>query len=361
MSSTSPYVVIMAGGIGSRFWPYSRNSHPKQFMDILGTGKSLLRMTFERFTQTTSPDRIYVVTNSEYSALVQEHLPELSTAQILSEPVRRNTAPCIAYASYKIAQQDPNAVMIVTPSDHYVGREERFFDSINTAVSAAESDQKLITMGIQPTRPETGYGYIQYLPDQDHGVHKVKTFTEKPQIDLAQKFLESGDFVWNSGIFIWSVSAINQAFGTFLPEIAEAFEDGKEAFYSDGENEMVQKVYALCKNISIDYGVMEKANNVFVVLADFDWSDLGSWRSMYEQRPEKDEANNVVDANALLYDTSNSLIMSQNPKRLIVANGLKDFLVADCDDVLVICPLSAEAKFRDFVSDVKSTKSKEYL
>lgn len=358
--SSSTYVVIMAGGIGSRFWPASRNHHPKQFMDIMGTGKSLLRMTFERFATIFPAENIFVVTNGEYAQLVQEHLPELSDDRLLLEPVRRNTAPCIAYASYKIASKDPNAIMLVTPSDHYVGREDHFFASLRTAVNEAAKGEKLITLGIQPTRPETGYGYIQYLPEEEGGVHRVKTFTEKPEIELAQKFLDSGDFVWNAGIFIWSVAAINAAFEQHLPELAEAFVEGAEAFYSPEEPAMIRRVYGLSKNISIDYGVMEKAKNVHVVLGEFDWSDLGSWHSMYDQRTEKDEQGNVVDANALLYDTHNSLIRGDK-KRLILTQGLDGYLVADCDDVLVICPIDNDGRFREFVSDVKSKKGKEYL
>ena len=357
---SSTYVVIMAGGIGSRFWPYSRQQHPKQFMDIMGTGKSLLRMTYERFLQVCPAENIYVVTSGEYGGLVKEHLPEITPDQVLLEPIRRNTAPCIAFASYKIAQRDPNAVMVVTPSDHYVGREERFFNSINVAIDAATPGDKLITMGIHPSRPETGYGYIQYLPEETAGVNKVKTFTEKPEVELAQKFLESGDFVWNSGIFIWSVKAINEAFEKFLPEIGEAFEEGKEKFYTEEEAGFVQKVYGLSKNISIDYGVMEKAKNVYVVLSDFDWSDLGSWQSMYELRGEKDEDGNVIEGNALLYETKNSFVMGSK-KKLILAKGLEDYLIADCGNVLVICPMDEEYRFREYVSDVKSKKGKEFI
>lgn len=352
------YVVIMAGGIGSRFWPYSRNSKPKQFLDILGTGKSLLRMTFERFEKIVPISNIYVVTNDDYKELVNKDLPELTDEQILCEPLRRNTAPCITYASHKIATIDKNAVMIVAPSDHLIVNEEEFYGVIKTALAAASDHDKLITIGMKPNRPETGFGYIQFIESDDE-LKKVKTFTEKPEKELAKKFLESGDFVWNSGIFIWGVTAILKEIERCLPETSEIFDDIKDKIGTPEEDDAVDMAYSQCANISIDFGVMEKAENVFTVLGDFGWSDLGSWNSLHEQLP-KDEHKNVVRGNALLYDTKNSILFTNNDK-LTVAQGLKDYLIFDSEDILLICKKSDEQKFREFVADVKDNKGKKYL
>lgn len=353
------YVVIMAGGIGSRFWPYSRNDNPKQFLDVLGIGMSLLQMTYHRFLDICPPENIYIVTNQTYYHLVSKQLPELVDDQILLEPVRRNTAPCVAYACYKIAKKDPQATVIIAPSDHAIFKEKEFKDTLKGALSSAAGNDKLITLGIKPNRPETGYGYIQYHQDTLNSLKKVKTFTEKPQLDLARKFLESGDFVWNAGIFIWDVAAIIKAFSIHLPEVAEIFEEGKKHFYTAGENKFIKKAYSQCKNISIDYGVMEKADNVYVVLGDFGWSDLGSWNSLHEIK-DKDESYNVVDANALVYDSKNCIVKGPKDK-LIVLQGLEGYLVAVCDNVLLICKKDEEVKFREFSSDVKSKKGNEYL
>ncbi len=352
------FVVIMAGGIGSRFWPYSRNSKPKQFIDVLGTGKSLIQMTFDRFLSKVPKENIYVVTNDAYAQLVKEQLPELSDGQILREPLRRNTAPCIAYASYKIAKINPDAVITVTPSDHMIFKEAEFLATLQTAIDAANDQEKLITIGLKPNRPETGYGYIQYL-ESDNEIKKVKTFTEKPERELAMKFIESGDFVWNSGIFVWSVRAIISAIQSSLPEMAETFSDTIKALNTSNEYAAISSAYSQCNNISIDYGVMEKASNVFVVLGDFGWSDLGSWDSLHEIS-EKEENNNVVNGNVLLYDTKNSLVQGPEDK-LIVVQGLDGYLVAECDNVLLICKKDDEQKFRDFVADVKDKKGKEFL
>jgi mannose-1-phosphate guanylyltransferase len=353
------YVVIMAGGIGSRFWPYSRNNYPKQFIDVLGMGKSLLRITYERFQKLVPSENIFVVTNDIYQDLVTEQLPEVTGDQVLLEPNRRNTAPCIAYASYKIAQRNERAQVIVTPSDHAIFNEDNFANAIRSGLEAARDDDKLITLGIEPNRPETGYGYIQYHDDYDGPVKKVKTFTEKPQLDLAQKFIESGDFVWNSGIFIWNVKAITTAFERHLPEIAEIFQNISPRYYSEDEVSSIKNAYAHCKNISIDYGVMEKANNVYVVLGDFGWSDLGSWNALYDIK-EKDQQQNVVDANVLIYETQSTLIRGEKSK-LIVVQGLEGYLVADCKDVLLICKKDEEHRFRQFFSDVKALKGQEFL
>lgn len=346
-----PFVVIMAGGIGSRFWPYSRNNHPKQFLDILGTGRSLLQMTFDRFSAFTTPERILVVTQMKYLPLIKEQLPEVLDEHVLPEPVKRDTATCIAYASYKIRKKFPEAKVIVTPSDHLIINESLFQARVGNALDAAEEQNYLVTLGIKPNRPEVGYGYIQYINEPEQIAKKVKTFTEKPTLELASTFLESGDFVWNSGIFIWKNNSIIHAFEKYLPELAEVFEEGDNFFYTENEEEFIRKAYSLIKNISIDYGIMEKSDSVFVVLGDFGWSDLGSWQSLHELQPH-DEHGNVVEANALLYDTGNSYI-KVSPEKLVVIHGLDNFLVNESNNVLLICKLDAEKRFREFVGDAK--------
>ena len=352
------YVVIMAGGVGSRFWPYSRNDHPKQFLDVMGVGSSLLQLTFQRFLHVCPAENIYIVTSQDYYKLVKDQLPDLTDDQILLEPARKNTAPCIAYASYKIAKKDPQATMVVTPSDHAILKEKIFIKSIQKSLKHAFDKDILITMGIQPNRPETGYGYIQYHINNDSEFKRVKTFTEKPQLDLAKKFLESGEFVWNAGIFIWNVASINKAFHQFLPEISESFEMIKESYYTSKEKRAIQHAYSQFKIISIDYGIMEKADNVYVILGDFGWSDLGSWDSLHDIK-EKDKNNNVIEANVLLYNTSNSLFLGAEEK-LIVVHGLEDYLVADTGDVLLICKKDIESEMRRIIKDVKSRKGEKY-
>lgn len=341
----------MAGGIGSRFWPYSRATKPKQFLDVLGTGRSLLQMTFDRFLNICPAENIYVITNKSYKDLVQEQLPELSDDQVLLEPIGRNTAPAVAYPAFKIQQKDPEAVMIVAPSDHVVFKEDVFEANLTTAINAASGSDKLITLGIVPSRPETGYGYIQYLSNTEAEVKKVKTFTEKPELDLAKKFIESGDFVWNAGIFIWSIDSITQAFHEHMKDTAVIFEEGKDHYYKESEQEFIDKAYTQCKSISIDYGVMEKAENVHMVKGRFDWSDLGSWDSLHEIR-DKDENDNVIDGNALLYDTKNSFVKGPDDV-LIVTQDLDGYLVTLSDNVVLICKKDAEKKFREFLNDAK--------
>ncbi|SNR97245.1 mannose-1-phosphate guanylyltransferase (GDP) [Belliella buryatensis] len=347
-----PYIVIMAGGIGSRFWPYSRHGKPKQFLDVLGTGRTLLQMTFDRFLNLTDIDRFFVVTNKKYQHLVKEQLPEIPESQILSEPLRRNTAACIAYASYKIAQKDSEAKVVVTPADHLILKEFNFIQKIKQSLQAADIENHLITIGIKPNRPETGYGYIQYIVNEKAEAKKVKTFTEKPNAKLAKAFIESGDFVWNSGMFAWKVQSIIHAFEKFMPEVAEIFEEGFAFYDTDREEAFINKAYSQVKNVSIDYGIMEKSNQVYVVLGDFGWSDLGSWMSLYELQP-KDKGNNVVEANALLYDTENSYI-KVNSDKLVVVQGLNNYLINESENVLLICKLDAEKKFREFVIDAKA-------
>jgi mannose-1-phosphate guanylyltransferase len=352
------YVVIMAGGIGSRFWPYSRQDHPKQFIDILGTGKSLLQHTADRFKNICPVENVYVVTNISYGDLVSEQLPSLSKDQILLEPTKRNTAPCIGYSCYKIAEKNPNARIIVSPSDHAIFNEEKFEKAVNESIEGFEDSEALVTIGIKPSRPETGYGYIQFF-NNDNPLKKVKTFTEKPNIELATKFVESGEFVWNAGIFIWSANAIKKAFTHYLPEIAEVFEEAKKHFFTDEEQGAIEKAYSHCRNISIDYGIMEKSSNVYVMLAEFDWSDLGSWNSLYDIS-EKDNDENVHDANVLVYESKNCMFKAPKDK-LVVAEGLDGYLVADCGNALIICKKDHEKKFREFVDDVKTKKGQKYL
>jgi mannose-1-phosphate guanylyltransferase len=357
MRSKDTFVVIMAGGIGSRFWPFSRTNNPKQFHDVLGVGSSMLQMTANRFRDICPPENIYVVTNSDYRELVKEQLPALTDNQILCEPIGRNTAPAIAYASYKISQINPNATLVVAPADHVILKEESFVRIIQEAVTAAEEEEILITLGITPSRPDTGYGYIQFLEEGKH-LKKVKTFTEKPNLELAQMFLDSGDFVWNSGIFIWNVKSILKAFRQYLSEISEIFEEGLLYLNKPQEEESINRAYSHCRNISIDYGIMEKADNVFVLLSEFGWSDLGTWNSLYSIG-KKDEAGNVIDGDVLLYDTRNCIIKTPH-ERLVVINGLENFIVAEYDNVLMICPKDQEQRVKDFVADVKSKKGSGY-
>ncbi len=354
----SIYVVIMAGGSGTRFWPYSRNAKPKQFLDILGTGRSLLQMTFDRFKNYTSTDKIVVVSNSIYKEIIEEQLPELGQDQILLEPDKRNTAPCIAYATYKIKKQDPNAVLVVTPSDAAIFNEDKYLKVIDTAVQSASENDRLITIGIKPNRPETNYGYIQFI-ESSESVKPVKTFTEKPNLELAEKFFESGDFVWNAGIFVWSVKSVVKAFKELQPNIAELFHSGEKDYYTSRETPFISNAYANCKSISIDYAIMEKAENVYVVLGDFGWSDLGSWNALHELK-EKDDMDNVIEESALLYNCESNYIKS-NGKKLVVASDLKGFLIADFDDVLLICKKDDAVRFKNLVSEVRSHKGDKYI
>lgn len=353
------FVIIMAGGVGTRFWPYSRKSQPKQFLDVLGTGKSLLQLTYHRFLGICKKENFYIVSNQSYYDLIKEQLPDLTDDQILLEPNRRNTAPCIAYASYKIASKYPDATTIVTPADHAIFMEDEFTRTCQVALDFVEKDSKLVTIGINPSRPDTGYGYIQYKQGSGGEVKKVKTFTEKPHLELAETFLESGDFVWNAGIFIWKVKNIIASFEKFLPEISETFEGISKQYYTGNEKEKIAWAYARTKAISIDYGVMEKAENVYVVPGEFGWSDLGSWNSLHDYH-EKDDGGNVIDGNAMVYNSKECIIRSPKEK-LVVVQGLEGYLVADCDDVLMICKKGDEKMIRSIVNDVKTEKGERYI
>lgn len=344
------FVVLMAGGVGVRFWPYSRNSKPKQFLDVMGTGRTLLQSTYDRFLPLCAKENIFVVTHQDHKNLVLEQLPELSENQVLAEPMRKNTAPCIAYASYKIRQLNKNAVIVVTPSDHLILKEKEFQEIITKAIGNAASQDKLITVGIKPSRPETGYGYIQFIEAKGF-IKKVKTFTEKPALAIAKKFLDSGDFVWNAGIFVWGVQAIIQSLEQHQPELTEVFEDIEADLGTSKEAAAIENAYGQCKNISIDYAVMEKAENVYVCLGDFAWSDLGSWSSIHEIS-DKNGDNNVIQATALTYDTRNCIVKASKDK-LIVVQGLNGYLVGEFGNVIIVCEKDKEDQFRKFVLDVR--------
>lgn len=355
----------MAGGVGSRFWPLSRTSYPKQFLDILGVGKSLLRQTFERFNEIIPAENTYVVTNANYSSLVKEQLPEIPEENILLEPYRRNTAPCIAYAAYRIKAKDPEAKMVVAPSDHLILKEDVFRKVVEQSLRFVGDNDTLLTIGIKPSRPETGYGYIQVdsedkIEEEDVTFNKVKTFTEKPDIKLAKVFLDSGEFFWNSGIFFWSVPTILKAFKEFLPEINNSFMAGLQVYGTENEEEFIQETYSSCKNISIDYGIMEKSDKVYVLTADFGWSDLGTWGSLYEQKDKDKNGNVVIGEKVYLYDSKSSMINAGN-RRLAVIEGLEDFIVVDSEDVLLICRKDQEQKIKSFVNDVKLEEGDEYV
>ena len=352
----------MAGGIGSRFWPMSRNNYPKQFIDILGTGKSLLQQTYDRFNGICPKENIFIVTNESYVDHVKSQLPALNPMQILAEPQRRNTAPCIAYAAFKIYSINPHANMVVAPSDHVIKDEEGFTEAIRKALEFTEKNDSLLTLGIQPNRPDTGYGYIQFNDDEKtekFKISRVKTFTEKPNLEMAKFFLKSGDFLWNAGIFVWNIEAILHAFRQNLPEMYSIFEEGRQLFNTDDEADFIRKAYTQCTNISIDYGIMEKAKNVYVLSAEFGWSDLGTWRSLYEHVPH-DENSNAIVGNVMM-ENSSGCIVNVSRDRLAVIQGLHDFIVVQSENVLLICRKDDEQLVRTMVNDVKLKKGEKFI
>ncbi|MBR4052979.1 MAG: mannose-1-phosphate guanylyltransferase [Alistipes sp.] len=356
--ANNQYCVIMAGGIGSRFWPKSRQTMPKQFLDILGTGKSFIRHTFERFAKLIPAENFLVVTNRKYKELVLEHIPELKESQILCEPIGRNTAPCIAYAAYTLQKLNPEAKMVVTPADHLILGEEEFRAIIGECMTFATERNALVTVGIKPTRPDTGYGYIQVSDNQP--LSKVKCFTEKPNLELAQTFIRCGEFFWNSGIFIWSVKSIIEAFEKYLPEHHALFSALQPALGTDKEAAAVEQVFSECRAISIDYGVMEKADNVYVRCGEFGWSDVGTWGSVYQHSRKDRYANAVPSEGCYLYDTRSSIV--QLPKdKIAVISGLKEYIVVDTEDVLMICPRSEEQSIKKFIDEVKFHNGEKHI
>jgi mannose-1-phosphate guanylyltransferase len=354
----------MAGGVGSRFWPMSRTAHPKQFIDILGVGETFIQQTFRRLSKVCPPENIYIVTNEIYRDTVKQQIPGITDHQILGEPSMRNTAPCIAYAVYKIKQNNPKANIVVAPSDHIILKEDEFVKVVSESLELVSKNNWLVTLGIKPSRPDTGYGYIQYngtKPNPDNpNIRKVKTFTEKPALEMAKSFLESGDFLWNAGIFIWNVDSISMAFEKYLPEVNNLFIRGEGIYNTENEKAFIKETYAVCPNISIDYGIMEKADNVYVYISDFGWSDLGTWGSLYDIK-EKDENNNaIVGNNVMTYNTKNCIVNVPDGK-LVVIEGLDDFIVAMKDDSILICKKEDEQHIRNIVNDIKLEKGEEFV
>lgn len=363
MGMKNNYCVIMAGGVGSRFWPVSRTSHPKQFLDILGTGCTLLQQTYDRFLLICPKENIFIVTHESYKQLVKQQLPDVKGSNILLEPARKNTAPCVAYASWKIAKMNPNAIVVVAPSDHLITKANTFVKAVKSCFKKAKSEDCLVTLGIKPTRPDTGYGYIQFRePDKkekDNRIKKVKIFTEKPDLEMAKFFMQSGDFLWNSGIFIWSVKSIKKAFKQHLPEIANIFNKGENKFWTKEETSFVENVYANCKNISIDYAIMEKAQNVYVRSSLIGWSDLGTWGSIYKHLQPDEKGNAIVGKNAMLYNSTNCIVNVSKDK-IAVIEGLKDYIIVESDNIILICRKADEQQIRNFVNDVKIAKGEKY-
>ena len=357
------YVIIMAGGVGSRFWPLSRREKPKQFLDIVGTGETLIQQTYRRFKKSCPEENIFIVTNAEHKNLVIEQL-EIDPSRVLLEPFRRNTAPCLAYGSFRILKENPNALIAVTPADHLIVKEDVFTEVIQRCYDFAEKNDALITLGIKPDRPETGYGYIQ--ADQKKPVKgfnnllKVKTFTEKPDIDLAKVFLESGDFYWNSGIFIWNIKAILNAIEKHLPDMYNVFDEGRELFGTKQEKSFIGKTYAECRNISIDYGIMEKADNVYVMGTDIGWSDLGTWSSLYEHSAVDRNKNSVIRGDVFSYGTHGNLF-NISPGKIAVIQGLKDYIVVDSENVLLIVKKEEEQNIKQYLEDVKNSTKEKFL
>lgn len=354
------YVAIMAGGVGSRFWPASREARPKQFLDILGTGKSLLRLTFERFLKLTDADHIFIVTNGMYKDLVKEHLPELTDNQILCEPSRNNTAPCIAYTAMKLHALDPDANMVVAPSDHLIMNEGLFLDNIHKALTFTADNDALLTLGIAPDRPHTGYGYIQFANEGQDGIYSVKRFTEKPELEKARSFLASGDYLWNAGIFVWRASTIIGAFEQHEPAITEILGQNVSCFNTENEQAYIDEVYPETPSISVDYAIMERAKNVFTIPAQFGWSDLGAWVSLHTEMPRTEDGNAIQAKQVLLHDTHNSLIRLPEGKLGVIA-GLDDYIIVDEGDVLLVCPKSREQEIKALRKQVGDVFGPGYL
>ncbi len=349
---------------GGRYWQsllaFQRKSLPKQFLDFFGTGRSLLQQTFDRFKKVIPTENILIVTNTIYADLVKEQLPELDKRQILLEPARRNTAPCIAWAAYHIRALNPNANIVVAPSDHLILKEEEFLSAIEKGLDFVSRSDKLLTLGIKPNRPETGYGYIQIDEPAGNNFYKVKTFTEKPELELAKVFVDSGEFYWNSGLFMWNVNSIIKTEELLLPELASKLAPGKDIYGTDKEAAFIEENFPACPNVSIDFGIMEKADNVYVSLGDFGWSDLGTWGSLYDLSEKDMDGNAALSCNSLIYNSKDNIVVLPNNK-LAVIDGLEGYLVAESNNVLLICPKNEEHAIRKYVNDAQMQLGDDYI
>lgn len=348
------YAILMAGGVGSRFWPVSTTEFPKQFHDMLGAGSTLIQKTFSRLSQIIPAENILILTNEKYNDLVLEQLPMVKEEQVLLEPAMRNTAPCILYASLKIKKQNPDALVVVAPSDHWIEDENAFVGNLQQCFDFCAQEEALMTLGIQPTFPNTGYGYIEFDKSDQNPIKRVIQFREKPDYATAKEFIESGNFLWNGGIFIWSVKAITSAFESFQPEMNAMFMNGYESYNTDRETDFISAHYAQAADVSIDYAILEKASNVFVLPASFDWNDLGTWGSLHEKLPKDDNNNAVVNATVILENASNNIIRTEGTK-LIVIDGLNDYIIVDKDEVLLIYPKKKEQEIKAIVSKINKS------
>ncbi|MBI9042546.1 mannose-1-phosphate guanylyltransferase [Lutibacter sp.] len=353
------YAVIMAGGIGSRFWPMSTKQYPKQFHDILGTGSSLIQQTCKRFEKIIPSDNILIATNKDYQALVQKHLPNIPVGNILLEPAMRNTAPCILYSALKIYDQNPDGIMIVAPSDHLIENETAFINNIETSLNFCSNNDVLVTLGIKPTFPNTGYGYIKYV-NSEKNIKQVDSFTEKPNLEKANEFFNDGRYLWNAGIFVWSVKAIIKQFQLNLPKMFALFNSGNSDYNTTNEANFINSIYETSENISIDFGIMEKATNVFVIPATFNWNDLGTWLSLYENL-DKDESENATVGGQVIYNNSNNNMVRTQTHKKVVIEGLSDFIVIEENDVLLICPKSKEQEIKEIRNQVKNKFGNDFV
>jgi len=344
------FAVIMAGGVGSRFWPVSTPQNPKQFHDMLGTGQTLIQNTFSRLEKIIPKENILIATNKKYKKLVLKHLPAIKENQILLEPAMRNTAPCILYSALKIQNLNKDAVMIVAPSDHFIENETEFVRQVEVAFQACEKRDILMTLGIKPSGPNTGYGYIQY-ENSDKEIKKVINFTEKPNVETAKQFIEQGDYLWNAGIFVWSVKSIIKAFENNLHEMCSLFNAGKPLWNTLEETKFIEENYDKAENISIDYGIMEKANNVFVLPVDFGWNDLGTWGSLFEKLPKDSNNNAIVNAKTMFIDANNNMVRTQKDKKIVV-QGINDYIIVETEDTILIYPKSEEQAIKQISKEV---------
>ena len=353
------YAILMAGGVGSRFWPVSTEEFPKQFHDMLGTGDTLIQKTFNRLAKLIPQENIFILTNERYNDLVFEQLPTVTKRQVVLEPAMRNTAPCILYASLKIQKENPDAIMIVAPSDHWIEDESTFSNNVQQAFDFCSKNDALMTLGIQPTFPNTGYGYIEFNKTTFNDIKSVNQFREKPDYETAKEFISQGNFLWNAGIFMWSVKSVVAAFQNNQPVLYELFKSGLSKYNTDQENDFIQENYAKSENISVDYAIMETSKNVYVIAAEFDWNDLGTWGSLYDKLDKDTSGNAVVNARTLTEDASGNMIRTANNK-IVVVDGLQDYIIVDKEDVLLIYPKSKEQDIKKVLQKVKGKFGEQY-